>query len=246
MAKKKTVPSPSPDSGDRSDVKPVSASEVMSPAAGVRALRRRIEARRAGGSEHDQRALEGVAAVLARLETDYGETLKAPPPVAVAAKPRLPRVAFMPTPPRVVTALLKLAGVTSKDVVYDLGCGDGRIVIAAVARHGARGVGIDDDPQRIKDARSRAARRGVGRRLRFIEADLFTADIRGASVVTLYLLPSVNLALRPRLLSQLEPGTRIVSHDFDMGDWPAARSIEVEGRRLYCWIVPQATPARTR
>ncbi len=215
--------------------KPVLAADLMSPAAGVRALRRSIEARRATGNAHQQRALDGVTAVLARLETVYGEAATRQPPSRAAA--RLPHVAFMPAP--IVNAMLKLAGVTKRDVVYDLGCGDGRIVVAAAKRHGAKGVGIDDNPERLEEARKRAARGAVTRSVRFVEGDLFTANIRPASVVTISSLPSVTQALRSRLLSQLAPGTRIVSCGLDMGDWQADKSTYVGGRPIHCWIVPR-------
>ena len=135
--------------------------------------------------------------------------------------------------------MLELARVGPKDVVYDLGSGDGRIVIAAAKRHGARGVGIDIDPERIKEARENARKAGVANRAEFREGDLFAADLREASVVTLYLLPSLNLKLRPKLLAELKPGTRIVSHDFDMGDWAPEETIAVDGKTVYLWTIPK-------
>jgi ribosomal protein L11 methylase PrmA len=134
--------------------------------------------------------------------------------------------------------MLELAGVGNRDLVYDLGCGDGRIVIAAARTRGARAVGIDINPERIREARANAARAGVANRVRFEQRDLFEADLRKATVVTLYLLPGVNQRLRPILLRQLRPGTRIVSHAFDMGRWKADRISEVEGRTVYLWRVP--------
>src|SRR5919109_1152283 len=128
-------------------------------------------------------------------------------------------VPYVPTPERVVDKMLELAKVGPQDVVYDLGSGDGRIVIAAARKHGARGVGIDIDPQRIKEGRDNARRAGVADRVEFREGDLFKADIGDATVVTLYLMSSVNLRLRPKLLNELKPGTRVVSHAFGMGDW---------------------------
>ncbi len=128
---------------------------------------------------------------------------------------------FVPTPQDVVDRMLELAEVTSDDVVYDLGCGDGRIVITAAQRFGARGVGVDIDPQRIADSNANAERAGVQHLVRFIEQDAMTVDVSEATVVTLYLLSSSNLKLRPRLTSQLSPGARIVSHAFNMGDWEA-------------------------
>jgi ribosomal protein L11 methylase PrmA len=122
-------------------------------------------------------------------------------------------------------------------VVYDLGCGDGRIVIAAVKDFGARAVGIDIDPERIAESRENARKAGVGKRAAFRNEDLFEADIREATVVTLYLFPWVNLKLRPKLWKELKPGTRVVSHSHDMGDWEPDKEIEVEGQRIYLWTI---------
>lgn len=147
-------------------------------------------------------------------------------------------VPYLPTPQPVVDRMLALAGVDRSDTVYDLGCGDGRIVITAARRHGARGVGIDLNPQRIDDARANARQAGVGDRVQFQVADLFEADLSPASVVTLYLLPDLNRRLRPRLWQQLRVGTRVVSHDFDMGDeWPPERMERVAGKTLYFWTI---------
>jgi SAM-dependent methyltransferase len=158
-----------------------------------------------------------------------------------AAQPaaRTPDVIFVPTPDTVIQAMLDVAGVTSSDVVYDLGCGDGRIVIAAARDRGARGVGIDIDPKRISEAAANAKAAGVDDKVRFLEADLFETDISDATVVTLYLLPSLNRRLMPKLLEQLKPGTRIVSHAFDMGDWAPDKHLEVDGRDVYFWTVPK-------
>jgi SAM-dependent methyltransferase len=152
-------------------------------------------------------------------------------------------VPFVPTPEEVVPRMLALAGVRSGDVVYDLGCGDGRIVIAAVKKPGVRGVCVEIDPDRVALARANAEQEGVAGRIRFVEGDLFKVPLDEATVVALYLLPDVNLRLRPRLL-RLRPGTRIVSHAFDMGDWPPARKetvhIPIIGDALiYLWTVPQ-------
>ena len=130
---------------------------------------------------------------------------------------RSPDVIFVPTPQEVVDAMLKLAKVTKNDVIYDLGSGDGRIPITAAKTYGARGVGIDIDPQRIKEATENLKTAGVGDRVKFLNQDLFTTDISEATVVTLYLLPSLNLKLLPKLNKELKPGTRVVSHAFDMG-----------------------------
>jgi predicted RNA methylase len=134
--------------------------------------------------------------------------------------------------------MLKLAKVTKNDVVYDLGCGDGRIVITAAKKYGATGTGVDINPQRIKEANKNAAEALVTDKVKFVEGDLFETDFSKATVVTLYLLPAVNLRLRPILLSQLKPGTRIVSHAFDMGDWKPEQKIEVNGSSIYYWTVP--------
>ena len=150
---------------------------------------------------------------------------------------RRPDVIFVPTRDTVIEAMLDTAGVTPDDIVYDLGCGDGRIVVAA-AKRGARAVGIDIDPQRIAEAKQRAIDEGVTEKAMFLEQDLFQSDIREASVVTLYLLPSLNVKLRPMLMEQLRPGTRIVSHDFDMGDWAPEKTVEVDGKTVYFWTIP--------
>ncbi len=146
-------------------------------------------------------------------------------------------VPYVPTPPDVVEEMLKLAGVKKTDIVYDLGCGDGRIVVMAAQKFGARGVGIDINPERIQEAKQNAAAAGVTDRVKFIEQNLFDADIREATVVTLYLLPSVNLKLRPKLQQDLKPGARVVSHSFDMGDWKPDKEVEYNGRRLYLWVI---------
>jgi ribosomal protein L11 methylase PrmA len=158
---------------------------------------------------------------------------------------RSPDVIFVPTPHEVVKGMLQLAGVSKNDVVYDLGSGDGRIPIAAVKDFGAqRATGIDIDPQRIKEATANLAQAekempGISKRVRFLNQDLFTTDISEATVVTLYLLPSLNLKLIPKFEKELKNGTRIVSQSFDMGDWKAAKTIEVEGRTVYLWTMPK-------
>jgi SAM-dependent methyltransferase len=158
---------------------------------------------------------------------------------AATAQKRGPDVIFVPTPTEVVEAMLKAAKVTKNDVVYDLGCGDGRIVITAAKEYGARGIGIDIDPQRISEARANAEKAGVTDRVKFLEQDLFETDFHEATVVALYLLPSLNLKLRPKLWKELKPGTRIVSHAFDMGDWKPEQEIDVDGRTVYLWTVPK-------
>lgn len=151
-------------------------------------------------------------------------------------------VPFVPTPDAVVDRMLEVAKVGPNDVVYDLGSGDGRIVIAA-AKKGARAVGIDIDPERIREARANARRAGVGKRVEFRQGDLFKADIQDATVVTLYLLSGVNQRLRPKLLSELKPGTRVVSHAFDMGDWKPASEEQVGSSTVYYWVVPARSGA---
>ena len=151
---------------------------------------------------------------------------------------RSPDVIFVPTPQEVVDAMLKLAKVTKNDVVYDLGSGDGRTPITAARTYGARGVGIDIDPQRIKEAMENLKAAGVGDRVRFLNQDLFTTNISEATVVTLYLLPSLNLKLLPKLNAELKPGTRVVSHAFDMGDIKPQETQNVNGRTIYLWTVP--------
>ena len=145
---------------------------------------------------------------------------------------------YVPSPEAVVNGLLKLADVHPGDVVYDLGCGDGRIVISAAKDFGARAVGVDLNPVRIQEAQENAKKAGITKQVSFREGDLFNADLREATVVTLYLLPSVNLRLKPKLLKDLKPGTRIVSHSFDMGDWKPDKQMEVNGRTLYLWVIP--------
>src|SRR6185503_8839232 len=152
-----------------------------------------------------------------------------------------PDVVFVPTPQPVVDAMLDLAQVKADDVVYDLGSGDGRIVIAA-AKRGARGVGIEMDPALVKKAAQDAAAAGVAGRARFLAQNLFDADIREATVVTLYLLQSINERLRPKLIRDLKPGTRVVSHVFNMGpEWPAERTVEIGPNRVFLWrIAPRS------
>jgi len=151
-------------------------------------------------------------------------------------------VIFVPTDPSIVNAMLTLAGVTRDDVVYDLGCGDGRIVIAAAKEFGARGVGVDLDPRRIQEAQADADRVGVGDRVAFRVEDLFDADIRNATVVTLFLSPELNARLRPKLLSELRPGTRIVSHRYGIADWVPEQTITITvleiHNHVFLWRVP--------
>src|SRR5580700_12126956 len=154
-------------------------------------------------------------------------------------------VPYVPTTEAAVKAMLRLAEVKRTDIVYDLGCGDGRIVIAAAKEYGAHGVGIDINPERIQEAEENAKKAGVDRLVRFEENDLFDADIHQATVVTLFLLESVNLKLRPKLLENLKPGTRIVSNTFGMGDWKPDKELTLDGddfgisHRFFLWIVPK-------
>jgi SAM-dependent methyltransferase len=151
---------------------------------------------------------------------------------------RGPDVIFVPTPGEIVDTMLKMAAVSKKDTVYDLGCGDGRIVITAAQRYGARGVGIDIDPDRVAEATENVRKAGVADRVSIVRGDLFEADIGAATVVTLYLLTDLNLKLRPKLLRDLKPGTRVVSHAFSMGDWTPERTAEVGGTTVYLWRIP--------
>lgn len=158
---------------------------------------------------------------------------------AQPAPPKLD-VPYVPTPQNVVEKMLDLGKVGKNDVLYDLGCGDGRIVITAAKERGARGVGIDLNPQRIAEAKANAASAGVNDKVKFMVGDLFKANFEEATVVTLYLLPDVNRALRPQLWKQLKVGTRVVSHDFDMGpEWPPEKVEQVGHKTLYYWTITE-------
>ena len=169
-----------------------------------------------------------------------------------------PDVPYMPTHEKVVAEMLKVAKVGKDDILYDLGSGDGRIVITAAKEFGARGVGVDIDPDLIREARENALKAGVADKVRFFQQDLFKTDIREATVVTLYLWPEINLRLRPKLLSDLKPGTRVVSHNHDMGDWKPLKTVRVRvphdyvfsntlnmrvphQHKIYYWVVPERT-----
>jgi SAM-dependent methyltransferase len=162
--------------------------------------------------------------------------------LAQEKKLRDPDVIFVPTPHDVVQEMLKMAKVHPGDIVYDLGCGDGRTVIAAAKDFGARAVGIDINPVRIQESQDNAKAAGVTDRVTFRNEDLFEADIKEATVVTLYLLPSLNLKLRPKLWKDLKPGTRIVSHDFDMGEWKPEDTVQIDGHTVYFWTIPVKPP----
>ena len=173
-----------------------------------------------------------VTAILAAVTVSIGIFV-------YAQTTKSPDVPYVPTSHKKVEEMLKLAGVGKDDIVYDLGSGDGRIPIAAVKNFGAkRAVGVDINPERIKEANENAKNAKVTDKVKFVEGDLFEQDFSDATVVTLYLLPQVNMKLRPKILA-LKPGTRIVSHSFDMGDWQPEKTIEVEGAKIYFWTVPE-------
>jgi ubiquinone/menaquinone biosynthesis C-methylase UbiE len=174
--------------------------------------------------------------LVAGLELEWGAT------AAVAqssnATPTAPDVVYVPTPQAVVDAMLEVAGVKNTDIVYDLGSGDGRMVITAAKKYGARGVGIEIDPALVKQATANAVAAGVADRVRFVTQNLFDANIRDATVVTLYLLQSINERLRPKLVRELKPGTRVVSHVFNMGpEWPAEKTLMVDRSRIFLWTI---------
>ncbi len=175
----------------------------------------------------------GLVAVLAASPAALAHAQSAAPAL------RRPDVIYVPTPDEVVEAMLQVAKVTKNDVIYDLGCGDGRIPVTAAKKFGARGVGIDIDPQRIKEANENVQKNGVGDKVKILQADLFEVDLSEATVVTLYLLPSLNQKLMPKLMKELKPGTRIVSHAFDMGDWKPEQELDVNGRKVYYWTIPK-------
>lgn len=173
----------------------------------------------------------------------WGLLLALAMPAAAAQDARYPGnldVPYVPTNQAAVEAMLRLAGVGPGDFVIDLGSGDGRILITAVRKYGARGFGVDLDPQRVKESLANARSAGVSERAHFYQRNLFDTKIAEATVVTLYLLPRVNIELRPRLLAELKPGTRVVSHDFDMGDWKADLRASVRGTSssVYYWLIP--------
>jgi protein-L-isoaspartate O-methyltransferase len=173
-------------------------------------------------------ALAAVGLALALVLPAFAQTTKVKPDVI-----------YVPTPQPVVDAMLELAQVKHSDVVYDLGSGDGRIVITAARKYGAAGVGIEIDPALVKKARANAAAAGVSNRVRFATQNLFTTDLSQASVVTLYLLQSINERLRPKLVRELKPGTRVVSHVFNMGpEWPPEKTVTVDRSRIYLWSIP--------
>lgn len=176
-------------------------------------------------------ALLGAAALIASPAVARRAYAQAEP------VPRLD-VPFVPTPQQVVDKMLELAKIQKDDYLVDLGSGDGRIPVTAAQRYGVKALGVDLNPQRIKEANERAKAAGVTDRVQFRQQDLFQTDISEANVLTMYLLPSVNLKLRPKILSDMKPGSRIVSHAFDMGDWKPEQKVTVDGRSVFLWIVP--------
>jgi SAM-dependent methyltransferase len=193
-----------------------------------------MEKRRAGGR------YRAILCVIVAASCMVGVGYAQPPTPAPAL--RAPDVRYEPTAMDVVQAMLRLAKVNAGDVVYDLGCGDGRIVITAARELGANGVCVDIDPQRIAESRENAREAGVTDRIRFRNEDLFTTDIGDATVVMLFLYPDLNLKVRPKLLRELKPGTRIVSHWHSMGDWPPQETVRVRSndreRPIYLWTIP--------
>ena len=193
-----------------------------------------------------KKALSSVIAVLACLS---GAVPRALPQDVSWQAYRGYDVPFVPTPTEVVDEMLRLADVKSGDVLYDLGCGDGRIVIAAAKRYGVKATGIDIDPLRIRESNENAAKAGLTGKVRFLQEDLFKADFKDATVITMYLLTSVNLRLRPKLLAELRPGTRLVSHSFEMGDWRPDKTAAVatsfgDERDVHYWVVPANATGR--
>jgi SAM-dependent methyltransferase len=190
-----------------------------------------------------QRPMLSIARLFALLLAMMSFALADRLALAQIVSEQMPRldVPFVATPEPVVEKMLQMAQVKKGDMLYDLGCGDGRIVITAAKQYGARGVGIDLNPQRIDEAKANASKAGVESQVKFIVGDLFQANFADADVVTLYLLPDVNRKLRPQLWKQLKVGARVVSHDFDMGpEWPPEK-VEREGSKtVYLWIITQA------
>lgn len=173
-----------------------------------------------------------MLAVIGATTPSFGQQAAQPPL-------REPDVIYLPTPRDVVTAMLKVANVGRGDVVYDLGSGDGRVVIASVKDfRAARGTGIDIDPARVSDANDNASRAGVTDRVHFINQDLFETDLSDATVVTLYLLPWLNRKLMPKLMAELKPGSRVVSYRFDMGTWKPDQTLSINGQMIYFWTIP--------
>lgn len=169
-----------------------------------------------------------------------------PPDIALGTDSIDADVPYVPTPQPVVDRMLEMAEIDADDVLYDLGSGDGRIVIRAAAKYGSRGVGIEIDPKRIEEARKNAREAGVQDLVEFRQGDLFEADISEATAVTLYLLPDVNRKLRPMFFEQLQPGTPVVSHSFDMGEWEPEATDTVNANTIYRWTIPDEIPTHLR
>nr|WP_250121632.1 methyltransferase domain-containing protein [Chroococcidiopsis sp. CCMEE 29] len=194
----------------------------------------------------------GIAGCTSQAETTTSatqvETAEQTPQLETGQVPLgEPDVVYVPTSEETVEQMLALAKVSKNDVLYDLGSGDGRIPITAAQKFGTRGVGIDINPERIQEANANAQKAGVTDLVQFRNEDLFQADFSEATVVTLYLLPELNVKLRPELFRQLKPGTRIVSHDFDMGEWKPERVVQTaDGSTVYLWTIPEEVPANLR
>jgi SAM-dependent methyltransferase len=186
--------------------------------------------------------------LLAGVALASGLTIEFAREKALGTSIQFPEVPYVPTPNNVVEEMLKVANVGKDDMVYDLGCGDGRIVITAAQKYGARGVGVDISPDRIKESNENAQKAGVTDRVKFLQNDLFETDLKEATVVTLYLLPDVNRRLRPKLFRELKPGTRVVSHAFDMGEWNPEKVLKVPGadreRTIYYWVISEANKSQ--
>jgi hypothetical protein len=174
---------------------------------------------------------------LATPGTAFAASGTAPASSKIEKKPKLD-VGYMPTPYEIVEKMLNMASVRNNDVVYDLGCGDGRLVVMAAKERGATGVGVDLDPVRIKESKENARKAGVADRVRFFQQDLFKTEIGEATVVMLYLWPEVNIRLRPKLFAELKPGTRVLSHNHDMGEWKPDQYAEISKHRIYFWTIP--------
>ena len=182
----------------------------------------------------------GVASCPVRAQDTAAPAAPAAPATPDAIPEVKKDVPYVPTPETVVEKMIELAKITPQDVAYDFGCGDGRLVIAAVKAGAKRGLGVDIDPQRIKEANENAKAAGVTDKVEFQVKDLFTMDFKDATVLTMYLLPSVNMKLRPKILDEMKPGSRGVSHAFDMEDWEPEQVVTVEpgGQTVYMWTVP--------
>ncbi len=186
-----------------------------------------------------QRLVTGLFLITAWASVGAQSTQALPTAPATAKQLRSPDVIYVPTPPEVVDAMLKVVDARRGDVLYDLGSGDGRIPITAVEKYNVtRATGIEINPERIAEAQQNLIKAGLGDRVRFRNEDLFEADFSDATVITLYLLPALNVKLLPKMLRELRPGTRIVSHAFAMGDWKPEQTLEVGGRSVYFWTIP--------